>query len=235
MSALAATLKLDVTVQARSLLYAVGIATAVIMGLLARFLIGPRYAAIGVPTAYLLGLGGTAYIFGASQVLMEKSQRTIDALRVSPLTVDQYLASKLVTLVAFAAIEGVIVQLIGFWGVSFSLLALGGGIIALGLMNTLVGLGQVAPHTSVLSFLVPGAALVGAVMQWPFLGPLGIGPWWIYYVIPTNGPFVLMRGAFAPLAPWQWAYAVGISLVTIVALALWTRRRLRTHLRLQQG
>jgi len=234
-SALVATLKLDVTVQARSLLYAVGIAVAVIMGLLARFLIGPRFAAVGVPTMYLLGLGGTAYIFGASLVLMEKSQGTIDALRVSPLTVDQYLGSKLVTLVGFAAVEGVIVQLIGFWGVSFDLLTLGAGIITLGLMNTLVGLGQVAHHTSVLSFLMPGAALVGAVMQWPFLGALGIGPSWVYYVIPTNGPFLLMRGAFTPLATWQWIYAVGMSLLTIAALALWTRRRLRAHLRLQQG
>jgi fluoroquinolone transport system permease protein len=234
MSALVATLRLDVTVQARSLLYAVGIAVAVIMGLLVRFLIGPSHAAVGVPTAYLLGLGGTAYIFGASLVLMEKSQRTIDALRISPLTVDQYVASKLVTLVAFATIEGVIVQVIGFWGVSFNVLVLGVGIISLGLMNTLVGLGQVASHTSVLSFLMPGAALVGSVMQWPFLGALGIGPWWIYYVIPTNGPFLLMRGAFEPLATWQWGYAVGMSLVTIALLALWTRRRLRTHLRLQQ-
>ena len=234
MSALAATLRLDVTVQARSLLYAVGIAVAVIMGLLVRFLIGPHYAAVGVPTVYLLGLGGTAYIFGASQVLMEKSQRTIDALRISPLTVDQYLTSKLVTLVAFATIEGVIVQAIGFWGVSFNLPLLAAGIVSLGLMNTLVGLGQVASHSSVLSFLMPGAALVGSVMQWPFLGALGIGPWWVYYVIPTNGPFLLMRGAFSPLAPWQWGYAVGMSLVTIAALALWTRRRLHTHLRLQQ-
>jgi hypothetical protein len=71
-------------------------------------------------------------------------------------------------------------------------------------------------------------------MQWPFLGALGIGPWWIYYVIPTNGPFLLMRGAFSPLAPWQWGYAVVVSLLTIAVLALWTRRRLRTHLRLQQ-
>jgi fluoroquinolone transport system permease protein len=139
-----------------------------------------------------------------------------------------------VTLVAFATIEGVIVQVIGFWGVSFNVLALAAGIISLGLMNTLVGLGQVASHTSVLSFLMPGAALVGSVMQWPFLGALGIGPWWLYYAIPTNGPFLLMRGAFSPLEPWQWGYAVGMSLLTIAALARWARRRLHTHLRLQQ-
>ena len=235
MSPLAATIKLDVTVQARSMLYSIGIAVAVVLGLFARFLIGPEYAAIGVPTLYLLGLGGTTYFFGASIVLMDKTQGTLAALRVTPLTARQYLLSKLITLTAFAAVEGLIVQVVGFWGVPFDPLPLAAGVLVLGSMNTLVGLGQIAPHDSVLKFLIPGALVVGSIMQWPFLWPLGIGPSWAYYVIPTNAPFVLMLGAFEPLETWQWVYAIAMSAVSIAGLAWWTGRRFRTHIGLQES
>ena len=232
---LLATLKLDVKLQARSKLYGVGIAVAVILGVLGRFLIGPDYAAKGVPILYLLGLGGTTYIFGASLILMEKSQGTLQALRVTPLTTGQYLSSKLITLILFAAVEGAIVQVIGFWGVSFNPLPLAAGVLTLGLMNTLVGLGQVASHDSVLKFLMPGAALIGSAMQWPFLGVLEIGPEWLWYAIPTNGPLLMMLAAFEPLDLWQWVYAIVMTTASIALAAWWARRRFRTHIRLRRS
>lgn len=232
--ALAATIKLDVKLQARSMLYAVGVAAALTIGLLGRFLVGPEYAAKGVPILYLLGLGGTTYVFSAAILLMEKSQGTLQALRVTPITSRQYLASKLITLGSFAAVEGAVVQVVGFWGVGFDPLPLAAGVLALGAMNTLVGLGQAAPHDSVLKFLMPGALLVGSVMQWPFLGVLDIGPQPLWYLIPTNAPLLLMLGAFSPLAAWQWFYAVSFSAASIAGAAWWTLRRFRNHIRLQE-
>jgi len=229
MSGLAATLRLDVQVQARSQLYGIGIGVAVAVGLIARFLVGAEHAAVGAPILYLLALGGTTYIFGASMVLVEKSQGTLAALRVSPLRRDTYFLSKLITLTAFAAVEGAIIHAVGFWGTGFSLLPLGAGVLGLGLFNTLVGLAHVASHDSMFSFLVPGAMLIGSILQWPFLYALDIGPPWVWYLFPTQGPLLLMLGAFEPLAAWQWGYALAMTVGSTLAVGWLARRRFAEH------
>ena len=229
MTAFAATLKLDVINQARSKLYAVGVLVAVLLGLSARLFVGMEHASIAVPILYFLGLGGTTYMFGASMVLLDKSQNTLQALRVTPLSTEHYIGSKLVTLVAFAATEGLIIHLVGFGAVSFSPGPLIAGVVSLGAMNALLGLGQVAPYESVLRFLVPGAVLVGSLTQWPFLGALQIGPAWLYYLLPTNAPFLMMLGAFEPLESWQWIYAIGVVVASLGVLWWWARRRFRRH------
>ncbi|CAN0598147.1 unnamed protein product, partial [Laminaria digitata] len=96
-----AQLRLDVRLQARSRLYVIGIVVSVMLGALGRFLIGPQHAAQAVPILYLLGLGGTTYIYGATMVLLERSEGTLLALRVSPLSEKTYLLSKLINLTAF--------------------------------------------------------------------------------------------------------------------------------------
>ena len=230
MSPLAATLRLDATVQARSQLYSIGVGVAVAFGLFARFLIGPEHATKGAPILYLLSIGGTTYMFGASMVLLEKSQGTLDALRTSPLRRHTYLTSKLVTLTGFAALEGAIMHAVGFWGVGFSPLPLVVGVLALGVLNTLVGLGQVAPHDSLFSFLVPGAMIVGSALQWPFLGAMDLGPAWVWMLFPTQGPLLLMLGAFETLPTGQWVFACASTAVWIVVAALWASRRFATHI-----
>ena len=230
----AACLRMDLRLQARSRLYAVGVLVSVGLGLLGRFLIGPEHAAVALPILYLFGLGGTTYIFSASTVLLEKGEGTLQALRTSPLTADAYLLSKTVTLTAFAIVEGAIVHAVGFWGAPFALLPLAAGVLSLGLLNTFVGLGQVAPHDSVLGFLIPGALLVGSAMQWPFLYALEVGPPALWYLFPTQGPLLLLLGAFRPLEPWQWVYAVGMSLAAVVVSGWWLRRRFRRYIALQE-
>ncbi len=225
MSVLAATLKLDVRLQARSKLYVIGIVVSLMSGLIGRFMIGPRYASVALPILYLLSLGGTTYVFGASTVIAEKSQGTLRALRTSPLTVNAYLASKLLTLTAFAGLEGALLHAVGFGGVAFNPLPLVAGVLVLGSLYTLLGMGQVASQSSFTAFLFPGAMLVTMVAQLPALSAFDIGPTALWYCVPTQGPFLLIRAAFQPLATWQWIYAVTMSSVTIVALAWWARRR----------
>ena len=117
MSLLLATLKLDVRLQARSKLYAIGIVVAILLGLAGRFFVHPDYAGKLLAVFYLAGLGSTTYMFSASLVLLEKSQGTLLALRTTPLTSTAYIASKVITLTSFAALESAIVYAIAFFGV----------------------------------------------------------------------------------------------------------------------
>ncbi|MEO0975152.1 MAG: ABC transporter permease, partial [Pseudomonadota bacterium] len=167
MTGLAATLALDIKRQQRSGLYAIGIFGAIVLGLVARWVMPERYAGQVLSGLYLLGLSSTTFIFCASQVLLDRTQGTLLALRASPLTADAYVLSKVLTLTAFSLVEAVIIFVIAFWGAPLNLLPLALGVLPLGLMYALIGLGLVAAHDSLLSFLLPGAALVGAVSQLP--------------------------------------------------------------------
>lgn len=225
MSALSATMKLDVRLQARSKLYTIGIVVAIMLGLAGRFAFGPQHAGKVLAAFYLLALGGTTYIFGASLVLLEKSEGVLEALRTSPLTSTAYIASKAITLTVFALAESAVVYGIGFFGVAVNPLPLALGVVTLGVMYTFVGMGQVAGHDSVTSFLMPGALMVGGVMQLPVMHVLEVGPPLLWYAIPTQAPLLLMLGAFEPLENWQWAYAFGMSIVALGLSAWWARGR----------
>ncbi len=234
MSAASATIRLDVTLQARSRLYAIGIAVAVMFGLFGRFVFDRDQAGDVLAVLYLMGIGGTTHLFGASLVLLEKSQGTLQALRVTPLTATAYMASKALTLTVFAAVESAVIYAVGFWGVPVSPAPLLAGIVCLGLFYTFVGLGQVAPHDSVFSFVIPGALVVVSILQWPFLYVLEIGPPVIWYLIPTQAPLLLMLGAFEPLEPWQWVYAISVSAASIILSAWWARRRFARFIGLKE-
>ncbi|MDZ4674856.1 MAG: hypothetical protein SGI84_10400 [Gemmatimonadota bacterium] len=224
MSVFAATLRLDVRLQARSKLYAIGVGLAVLMGLVGR-LLEIESAGRLLTAFYLLGLGSTTYIFGAGLVLFEKSQGTLQALRTSPVTTATYLRSKVVSLTVFAMLESLIVYALGFADTPAHPLMLILGLAALGVLYTLIGLGQVARHDSVTAFLMPGALLVGSVVQLPVMHLLRVEPWWFWYLIPTQGPMLLILGAFEPLETWQWWYATGMSAAAIAAAAWWARHR----------
>jgi fluoroquinolone transport system permease protein len=198
---------------------------AVATGLAARFLLSSELAGPALALVILLGIGGTTYIFGASLVLADKSQGTLQALRTSPVTARQYIVSKVVTLVAFAMLESAIIYVVGFFGTPFDIAPLVAGVVVLGAFYALLSMGQVAPHDSVFSFLIPGALLVGSITQWPALYVLEIGPPEIWYFIPTMAPLLLMLAGYEPLATWQWVYAIVVSLGSIAVVAWWAERR----------
>ncbi len=235
MNLLSATLALDVRLQARSKLYAIGLVVAVLLGLVARFIFDRDDAGRVLAVFYLLGLGGTTYIFGASLVLLEKSQGTLQALRTTPLTATAYIMSKVITLTSFAAIESAIIYAVGFFGVPLNPVPLVFGVVCLGMFYTFVGMGQVASLDSVFSFLIPGAMVVGSVLQWPFLYVLDIGPPLLWHLIPTQGPLLMMLAASEPLESWQWVYGIGVSLASVGLAGWWAKRRFARFISLQEG
>lgn len=235
---LIATLALDVRVQAQSRLYAIGIFAAVLLGLGARWLLHAtgdpeRYVGPALAAFYLLGLGGTTMMFGASTLLMEKSQGTLLALRVSPLTRTDYVTSKLLTLSGFAAVESFVIYLgAGGWGVAP--LPLLGGIVMLGVMYTYLGLGLASPHESVTSFLFPWTLLVSIVAQLPFFFVLGVGPEGLWYFIPTQAAVLLMLSATQSLEWWQWVYVVVVGGGGMIGCGWWCKTRFQRYLQLTE-
>ncbi len=233
MSPLAASIRLDMRLQSRTRLYAIGIFVAILMGLLGRYLVTDEYAGRILVLFYFGGLGGTTYMFAAAMVLLEKSDGTLQALRTTPLQTTTYLFSKVLTLTGFAALESAIVYAIGFYGSGVHPVPLFIGIVTLGTLYTLLGMGQVASHDSVTSFLFPGAAAVSLALQLPLLYLLmpQLAPVWLH---PTHGSLLLFLGASESMSAWHWAFAVGTPWLWIALAYRWTLKRFADHIGLQE-
>ena len=209
-----AAIKLDVKLQAVSRLYAVGVGAAVLLGLIVRFLVPTDAHALGLAAFYLLAIGGTTFMFSAVMFLRDRSQNTLAALRVSPMDAKTYVAAKVVTLSAFALVESAVVYLVsGAWAVPIAPLA--AGALILGVTYALFGLAQVAPHDSVLKFIMPGALVTSLILQLPVFYLAAVGPPLLYYVVPSMPALLIMRSAGRALEPAEWAYAAGFGAVVL--------------------
>lgn len=235
MSGWLATVVLDIRLQARSRLYAIGVGVAVLLGVVLRVLFPVDLVGRGLAAFYLLGLGGTTFMFGASMLLLEKGEGTLEALRVSTLTTSAYVFSKVVTLTAFALLESAVVFAIAARGVPTNHLWLAGGMLVLGAFYTMVGLGLAAAYTAVTSFLLPAGTLVAMVFQLPFLSLLDLGPGWLWYLIPTQAPLLLLQASFEPLSNGQYAYAAGGSALMLGGAWWFCQARFRRWVGLSGG
>ncbi len=229
MSLLTATIKLDIRLQARNRLYAIGIVTAILLGLAGRFFFREDYAGPVLAVFFVTGLGLTTYFFAAALVLLEKGEGTLAALRSTPLSVRTYMLSKGLTLTVFALIESLITLVVAFGNTPLNPVPLLAGLVSLGLFYTFIGLGQVAPHHAITSFLVPGAMLVSVFLQLPCLGIFEIGPSAIWYLVPTQGPLLCFVGAYRTLARWQWVYTILLLIAAPILAAHWAERRLQKY------
>lgn len=235
MSRLAHTLRLDAKLQAKNKLYAIGIFVALLLGLALRFITSGQSIGPSLVAFYVLGLGGTTFMFAASMLLLDRSQGTLSALRVSMLSAPDYIFSKVLTLTAFAGLESAIVYFIAGRGIPTNFLWLAAGLLVLGSFYTWIGLGMVAPYRSVTTFLLPYGSLTAMILQLPVLSLLEVGPPWIWWIIPTQAPLLLMQAAFEPLSQAQWIYAVSMSLLMLGLARRWSISRVATHTGLARG
>lgn len=230
MNRLLRTLGLDVRLQARNSLYHIGVGLAVVLGVAGRSLFPHEAQKVALPAFFLLFLGGSTYIFVAGMILLEKGEGTLDALKVTPLRLREYVGSKVATLSAFAMVESVIVLLIAHGPRGFNPVALLVGIGAMSLLYTLIGVAQVARYDSVTDFLIPWAMVVMTVLQLPVFPLLGIWSSPIWYAIPTQAPLLIIEAAFRPIRAWEWVYAIGYGSLAIAASYRLARSQVARHL-----
>jgi fluoroquinolone transport system permease protein len=223
-------MRLDGKVQARSRLYHIGIGLAIVLGVTARLLLEENALRASLPILILLGMGNTTYVFVAGMILFEKSERTLDAIIVSPLSVPVYLSSKIITLTGFAMVETAILVAISLGVVGFNpwLLALGAATI--GVMYCLTGLIQIVRYRSVTDWLMPGAVVVGIIPGLPIFDMLNIWPSPLWYLIPTYAPLLILTAAFRSITTWEWVYAIGYSALIIGVGLVLARSEFTKHI-----
>jgi fluoroquinolone transport system permease protein len=163
------------------------------------------------------------FYFIAGMILFEKGEHTLEALVVTPLRFREYLSAKLTTLTLLALVVSLVV-VVSAYGFGFNLLLLLLGTALTSLIGLLVGFISVAPYRAISAYLLP-SQLYFLPFNLPIIDYFG---WWespLFYLIPTQGSLLLLRGAFEPIATWQIVYAIGYQALWI-GLLVWVARRM---------
>lgn len=227
MNRLMSTVQLDMRLQFRNGLYYVGFGVALFLVLILRQLFDRTTLAIMLPVMLLVAAGGTGYIFAAGMLFLEKAQRTLAALTVSPLRPGEYMASKLLSLSVLVGFESILVVALSY-GLRLNWVLLLLGLAGVMLLMVLVSLIVVVRYDSITDFLMPSTALI-VVLQVPLLKLFGIGPTALYYLFPSTPGLVLLEGAFRPLSGGELAYGLIGSAAAIAGAYVWARAAYDRH------
>ena len=218
MSRLVVALRLEITLQRRYKFLHAAVFSGVLW--LALLLPMPRHLRSAAEPYVILGdLMIVGFFFVAAAVLFEKGERTLDAVVTTPLRFHEYLASKVVTLVVLSVLLAVFMATTTH-GVHYDLLLLVVGAALGTVLMLLLGFLSVLPFTSVSDWFMPAVVPI-AVFNLPIIHYSGLWdtPW--FYLIPTQGPLLLLGAAFDQKALTGWHYAYSIAYPALFAVGMW--------------
>lgn len=233
MSRLAATLRLDATVQWRNRFYYIGIGLSLLLALAMAQFVEHDMLSGTLPLLFLFAIGGTTMLYVAGLIIFEKDEHTLEAVIVSPVRTNEYMISKVITLTFLATLESVIVLVLAYGLTGYNIALLLAGIILMGVMLTLIGFVMIVRYDSITDFLMPVVA-VNLVLQLPALYFTGVSDTLLWLILPTAAPVMLMWAAWHTVETWQVIYGVVYSLVTIAVLYRWALAAFHTHIILRE-
>ena len=217
MTRFASALHLEVTIQNRQKFLHAG----VFSGLIWLAVLLPMPASLRpVAEPYVLvgDISIIGFFFIGATVFFEKQERTIGAIVSTPLRFAEYLAAKLIVLVLISLFVAVTVATIAH-GFAYRPVPMVAGVVLGTLVMLMVGFISSLPFDSVTDWFL-AATVPLAVLSLPILYYSGVWPNPVLYLIPSQGPLLLLGTAFdqVTLAPWQVIYAVLYPVVCVAGL-----------------
>ncbi|MCO6477977.1 MAG: hypothetical protein J5I94_15200 [Phaeodactylibacter sp.] len=144
-------------------------------------------------------------LFIGSLFLFERSENTLQAICVLPLSRGHYILSKTLTLTAIALLSA-LAMAIGGYGWDFRLFYFLAGIGMTATLFTLLGMAAVVPCRSFNQYLLRVSGILVPTAL-PFLNFFGVTDtlWW--YLLPSQASLLLLEAAFLSVDGWKVAYS----------------------------
>ncbi|MBY0285744.1 MAG: fluoroquinolone transporter permease [Mycobacteriaceae bacterium] len=218
MSRLSSALRLEVTVQFRQKFLHAGIFSGLIW--LAVLLPMPHsLRSVAEPYVLVGDIAIIGFFFIGGTVFFEKQERTIGAIISTPLRFWEYLTAKLAVLLAISLLVALVVATVTH-GLDYHLVLLVIGVVLGTLLMLLVGFITSLPFASVTDWFMSSVIPLAVMLTPPVVYYSGLWPNPVLYLIPTQGPMLLLGTAFdqVVLSPWQVIYAVLYPVVCLAAL-----------------
>lgn len=225
MKRLLATIQLDTRLLWRNKIYHLSAGLALVVIWLLRGMFAQEGLKLAIPAFFLYAVAGTTYLFLAALILFGKSERSLQGMVVTPLSLNEYLLAKIIALGFLAVLESLTITFFTY-GLGFQFVPFLLGIIVLGAFYTLMSFVMVARYNQITELLVP-TLVVSVFLSLPLLHHNGISDSLIFYLWPTQPPLLLMKGAFIPLESWEYGYALIGSLIILAGMFRWAQGAFR--------
>ncbi len=222
MSRFATTFGWELRLQWRQGIYYAA-AVVLLMWLVVMFALPLATCELLLPALLFLDVSIFGIYLMAGMLFLEKGDRVLQALVVTPMSRAVYLLSKLASLTLVAVVTSLLLTLIAYGasGVNWPMLILGTALNSW--LMTLLGFILAARYNAISEFLVPSIFLL-VPSQLPLLDYFGIWSGWLIYLLPTQPAMLLIGGAFTGLANWQLAYAVVYLVASCILVSWWALR-----------
>jgi fluoroquinolone transport system permease protein len=166
--------------------------------------------------------GDTAIIgffFIGGSVFFEKQERTLGAIISTPLRFWEYLTAKLSVLLAISLFVAIVVSTIAD-GFTYHPVLLVLGVVLGTLLMLLVGFITSLPFASVTDWFLAATIPLAVMLVPPLIYYSGLWPNVMLYLVPTQGPVLLLGAAFdqVALTSWQMLYSVLYPVLSLVVL-----------------
>lgn len=223
-------LQFDVLLQARQGFYA---ATAVIVVLVGGLLVPipaelRTNSALWVPFWVVVNLPITTFFFMCGLMLLERDEGTLMALAVAPISAHAYLGVRVLTLVALAIVETLIVAALSF-DIGQPLILVGAAGL-LGTMLTSLGAVMSARYESMNELILPGSVLVTFLLL-PLLAHVGLTSHTPFLLHPVEPALTLLRAAYGGATVVEIAYGIAAGVAWCVITWRWGSASIRRVMR----
>jgi len=173
------------------------------------------------------------FFFLGGIVLLEKGQKTLEGLFITPIRMGEYLWSKVISLTVLALLSSLIV-VIGSIGFTFNLLWLLLGIGLTSILFIFLGFTLVSITKTVNGYILSSPLYV-IITVVPFLNYFNVVKSPLFYLIPTQASLTLIDGAFNPRPIGAMLLSVALLLVFIFLAYLWASRWFYKYIVLRTG
>lgn len=228
MTRLVNALRLEVTLQNRQKFLHAGVFSGLIW-LVVLLPMPAHLRPVAEPYVLVGDIAIIGFFFIGAAVFYEKQERTLGALISTPLRFWEYLAAKLIVLCAISTSVAIIVPTVAN-GIGYRPVPLLAGAILGTLLMLVVGFITALPFRSVTDWFLAATIPLSIMLVPPLVHYSGLWPHPVLYVIPTQGPLLLLGAAFGQveLSTAQTAYAVAYPLLCLTGLC-WLAKALFEH------
>ncbi|MED5812688.1 fluoroquinolone transporter permease [Mycolicibacterium sp. 050232] len=159
------------------------------------------------------------FFFIGGSVFFEKQERTLGAVISTPLRFWEYLTAKLCVLLAISLFVAIVVSTIAD-GFDYHPMLLVLGVVLGTLLMLIVGFITSLPFASVTDWFLAATIPLAIMLVPPLIFYSGLWPHPVLYIVPTQGPLLLLGAAFdqVSLSNWQLLYAVLYPVLSLVVL-----------------
>ena len=158
------------------------------------------------------------FFFVGGVILLEKDQRTLETLFVSPLRIYEFIIAKILSLAVLSVVMSLVIMVFSI-GTSFKPVLFLAGVLLSSAFFTLLGITFSAYSRSINVYLFKSSFGIMLIFL-PMLGYFKLFETPFFYLFPTKASLILIESAFKSFQPMELVYAVACLLLWIAAIGI---------------